>query len=193
MLKRFLAIVLIAVVGIFSVGATTQNTSDNRDYVKTWVEKPDTFVKKKKKFKPEGQPSVSEVHEIINHEQKKWGGPSISNRVGCESGYRWNATNGQYRGLLQFGSIWGSMYPGTPRKVKIADTKTTKKRVWRYFLYEDGTRERVNKGKIKVKVRTKKVGKLPSNADPYHGWAAVRVGQRAVSGDGPTTGWSCPV
>jgi hypothetical protein len=160
--------------------------------VKEKWHKPPKNVKKRVKFTPTGTPSPSEVYEIAAHEQAKWGGPTLINRIRCESTFNWAAGNGQYRGLLQFGPIWDSMWPGTPRGVTIKDKKIVKKKIVRYRKWSH-LNKWVKKPRktINQKVFIIKKGKLPKYPDPYHGWAAIRVGQRAVSGHGPTTGWEC--
>ena len=126
----------------------------------------------KRHWEPWATPSVRQVHIILREEQRRWGGPHLGGRVACESGYRWNATNGQYRGLLQIGSIWGYLSAGMPRDVQ--------------YVTEDKRKVRGVIQRLKIVRR----GRIPRSATPYHGWAAARAGQRAVSG-GPTTGWEC--
>lgn len=159
---------------------------------KEYFHKPPKNVKKRVKFVPTGTPSVSQVYKIADLEQKRWGGPSLINRIHCESTLNWSVSNGQYRGLLQFGPIWDSMWPGTPRKVVIKVKKTIKKPIVRHRKWSHI--DRWFKKPVKYVNQNRyitKVGKLPKYPDPYHGWAAIRVGQRAVSGDGPTTSWAC--
>lgn len=144
-----------------------------------------------KGWKPWSQPSVYQVEVILREEQRRWGGPWLGNRVACESGYSWSASNGQYGGLLQFGSIWYSMWPGTPRGVKYVEKRKVKLPIVRHTTWTDGTTTKTTIGKLTQRQRIIRKGKLPRNASPYHGWAAIRVGQRAVSGDGPTTSWAC--
>jgi hypothetical protein len=143
------------------------------------------------KWDPWATPSVAQVHIILDAEQEKWGGPHLGNRVACESGYSWAASNGQYAGLLQFGSIWGSMWAGTPRKVTLKMKQHPKRAVQRWTQWSDGkwTPRTIRKVRV-TRVKVLK-GKLPRYPDAYHAWAAIRVGQRAVSGHGPTTSWAC--
>jgi len=142
-------------------------------------------------WKPWSQPSIYQVEIILREEQQRWGGPWLGNRVACESGYNWSATNGQYAGLLQFGSIWSSMWAGTPRGVKYKDTFKVKLPIVRHTTWTDGHKTKAKIGKVTQKRTVIRKGKLPRYPDAYHGWAAIRVGQRAVSGDGPTTSWAC--
>lgn len=144
-----------------------------------------------KGWKPWSQPSIAQVEIILREEQRRWGGPWLGNRVACESGYSWSATNGQYAGLLQFGPIWHSMWPGTPRGVKYVDTYKVKVPIVRHTTWTNGRKTKATIGKVKQKRTVIRKGRLPRYPDAFHGWAAIRVGQRAVSGDGPTTGWAC--
>jgi len=148
-------------------------------------------IRKVRRFKPWATPSPEKVKQIIIWEQQRWGGPSLMGRVWCESKYLWHASNGQYRGVLQFGPIWSSMWPGTPRDVKIVKKTTVKRHKIRITRYSDGTRKRKKLRKVKVPKTVILKGKLPKNPSPFHAWAAIRVGQRAVSGHGPTTSWEC--
>lgn len=146
-----------------------------------------------KHWKPWATPSYAQVQIILREEQQRWGGPRIDNRVACESGYSWSATNGQYAGLLQFGSIWYSMWPGTPRHVHFVDKRTAKVPIVRHRVWSNGKKTKRTIGKRKQRRKIVRDGNLPRNANAFHGWAAIRVGQRAVSGDGPTTSWSCGI
>jgi hypothetical protein len=162
-----------------------------RELIRAYNKRPKKRIKVTKKFKPSAKPSPQEVKKIIGLEQKRWGGTAITRRVACESEFRWNATNGQYRGLLQIGPWWDYAYNKTPRLVKLKKTKKIRKPVRRIRIYSDGYKSKRFVKMTSVKKRIIRKGKLPKKADPYHGWAAVRVGQRAVSGDGPSTAWSC--
>jgi hypothetical protein len=193
---RSAAAVVVAVALLFSGVAAayteTKQEPTDRYIVDTWTVKPKKKIKTKRKFKPTATPSVSEVKWIAAHEQKRWGGPSVLGRIYCESRYQWNATNGQYRGLLQIGSIWGYLWDGTPRTITIKKVKRVRKPVWRYRAWSDGSQGRIRLRYKRVKKITIKKGKLPKSADPYHGWAAIRVGQRALAGY-KTTGWACGI
>ena len=192
-----MALVILAT-SISAISISTASESKNQikktkpTVTKEKWHKPPKNVKKKVKFVPTGEPSVSEVYAIAAHEQAKWGGSTLVNRIRCESNFNWAAGNGQYQGLLQFGPVWNSMWPGTPRKVVVKNKKIVKKKIVRYRKWSH-IKGWIKKPRRTVKqtVHITKVGKLPSYPSPYHGWAAIRVGQRAVSGHGPTTGWEC--
>lgn len=155
------------------------------------VVKPKRHVKRVRHFHPDAHPSPSEVYKIERLEQERWGGPSIRNRVYCESRNLWNATNGQYHGLLQIGSWWSYAWSQTPRDVRIKRVVTRRMPVYKVKVYDTGKRTKTRIRSRRQRVSRIKKGHLPSGADAYHGWAAIRVGQRAVSGDGPSTSWSC--
>lgn len=171
-------------------GAPVGKAKPKPRVVRSWVKKPRP-IRKVKRFKPWAHPSPEKVRQIITWEQQRWGGPSLMSRVWCESKYLWHATNGQYRGVLQFGPIWETMWAGTPRDVKIVKRTEVKRAKFRIRIYSDGTRKRKRIGKVWVRKTVIKKGMLPKHPSPYHAWAAIRVGQRAVSGHGMTTSWSC--
>jgi hypothetical protein len=165
---------------------------ETRTVVDVKVDKPPKKVRREKKFTPTATPSPSEVHYIIKHEARLWGGGGIYHRVECESTNRWNASNGTYHGLIQTNSAyWNRAWPGTPRRVVIKNTKKKRKPVYTYTTYSDGSVEKEKTGSVKQKIKIAKIGKLPKGASYMHGWAAIRVGQRAVGGQGPTTYWAC--
>lgn len=156
------------------------------------ITRPDSRVTVRvRHWRPWATPTTRQVMIILREEQDRWGGPWLGNRVACESGYSWSATNGQYAGLLQFGSIWSSMWPGTPRGVKYVSTEKKRKPIVRHTLLTSGEWTHRKIGSVRQKKTVIRKGRLPRNPDAYHGWAAIRVGQRAVSGDGLTTSWAC--
>jgi hypothetical protein len=160
--------------------------------VHSFVIEPKRKIRRKREFTPDAAPSPDRVIEIAALEQARWGGPSIVGRMQCESGLDHDVVNsGGYAGLLQFGPIWGSMYAVTPRDVKLRHTSSRTAPIRRITWWSDGRRQRTVIRRITQQVVTVKRGMLPADAGPTHGWSAIRVGQRAVSGDGPTTGWSC--
>ncbi len=159
----------------------------------TYITPPD-HKRVERHFTPPDNPSYSEIIAFAHSEQKRWGGPSIIGRIACESSFNPKVVNsGGYAGLLQVGSIWGYLWGGTPRDVKLVTHKTVRLPVQKVtadpvtggIVYEDVDTKRVD-------VKLVRTGKLPKNAGPTHGFAAIRVGQRAVSPRGyPTTGWAC--
>lgn len=143
-----------------------------------------------KGWEPWAQPTLAQVYLIAQHEAELWG-VNIIGRILCESGGSWSATNGQYLGLLQYGPIWYSMWPGTPRRVKFTQVKKVKKPVVRHTLWSDGDWTQRVIGKRLVTRKVIRIGMLPRSPSQFHGWAAIRNGTRAAAGVGPTTSWAC--
>lgn len=188
---RPLAALAVCTIWIATAAATTEEPSEPT-VLRTRIDRPPDTVLRKSRFDPEAHPSPAEVHRIAELERARWGGPSIIGRIDCETGgtFNWAATNGQYRGLLQIGPVWGYLYEGAPRKVRTRERGHVRRAVRRITLYSDGHRERDLLRMKRVDLIHTRVGRLPSGADPYHGWAAIRVGQLAVAG-GRTTSWDC--
>lgn len=187
-------VLIAAVAAVLAAGSINIAAADESPFlVSEHVTIPPKHKTIRKHFRPWAHPTAGQVRIILHEEQKRWGGPHLGGRVACESGYRWWATNGQYRGLLQFGPIWGSMWSGAPRGVRYVTTHKRKKPIRRHRHWSDGrwTHHTV-RNRIQV-IRVIRHGRIPRSATPFHGWAAIRVGQRAVSGDGPSTGWECGV
>lgn len=141
-------------------------------------------------WRPWSQPTYEQVVLIANHEAGLWG-VNVMNRILCESGGRWDASNGQYLGLLQYGPIWYSMWPGTPRRVDFTQVRRPRKPVLRWTRWSDGRWTSKVIRKVRVTRKVRRVGRLPRNPSQLHGWAAIRNGTRAASGHGPTTSWAC--
>lgn len=164
-----------------------------RYVVNSWVKKPKRHIYRKRRFTPAAHPSPRKVTKIINLEYKRWGGRGpIHDRVWCESRNIWNATNGQYHGLIQASYyIFGYMSEGMPRRVVVRVVKKRKRPVWFVRVYNTGKKTWTKRRMRTQYVHVKRVGRLPRKPDPYHGWMAIRVGQRAVAGY-RTTYWACP-
>lgn len=162
-------------------------------YGLSWLQKPPGTIVKRHQVIPLAHPSPAQVVQIAKAEQARWGGPSPLRRINCESGYRWDAVNGPYRGLLQFGPVWQSMWPGTPRRVVEVRVKHRKARAKRFTLRLDGTIKKSRGPKVRQRVIMIRRGMLPRYPSPFHGHAAIRVHQRAIAGVIPSTGWECPL
>ena len=154
---------------------------------------PKRVTERVKDWTPWSEPTPAQVIAIAAAEQKRWGGPSIVGLLSCESGLSWSATNGQYQGLAQFGPIWHSMWPGTPRGVKFVESRVKVKPVMRHTLWSNDRWTHKRIGKVKQRQKIIRSGRLPRNATPFHGYAAIRVTQRAFAGVGPTTSWACGI
>jgi hypothetical protein len=161
----------------------------------TKTERPPKRVENRSRFRPDGSPeTVAEAKRISRYERQRWGGPSINGRIGCESGWRhWIVNSIGAGGYLQFlKGTWNAMWPGTPRNVRLVSKRTVKKPIYKFTTYSDGSTIREKIGKIRQKRVRIREGRLPAGASRLHGWAAIRVGQRAVpGGPGPTTSWVC--
>lgn len=159
----------------------------------SYIERPPKVKIFKRKIVPLAQPTPDQVRRIVAYEMSLWGGPNPLGRIACESGLRWNAVNGQYRGLLQFGPVWQAMWNGTPRLVRYVRERVVKVRSKKVTVYSNG---RIHKrpGPLVTQRRiTILSGALPADSTPFHGHAAIRVHQRAISGHGLSTGWECPL
>ena len=154
---------------------------------------PKRVTERIKDWEPWSEPTPAQVIAIAASEQSRWGGPSIVGLLSCESGLSWSATNGQYAGLAQYGPIWSSMWPGTPRGVKFVESRTQVRPIERHTLWSNGRWTHRKIGKVKQKQKIVRIGRLPRNATPFHGYAAIRVTQRAFAGVGPTTSWACGI
>lgn len=171
------------------VGTEAQEPSTYK--VGFYVHKPPDRITHRVPVPNMAHPSPARVTKFANIEQQRWGGPSILGRLSCESGLNWAATNGQYGGLAQIGPWWWYAYPQTPRRVRWNTVKHKRKPVARFTFFSDGTRKREVIARKHVRVKIAHRDRLPGDATPYHGLAAIRVTQRAASGDGPTTYWAC--
>lgn len=188
-----LRLVALAALVVALSGVAASSASAQRHVVRTVIERPPDRTVRHRHFTPTAEPSFSEVYKIEALEQARWGGPSLANRIYCESTNQWWVTNGPYRGLAQIGSWWESTaWPVTPRGVSLPPkVRYVKKWVRRVRHYSDGTKVIHRAWPVKVKIVIKRHGRLPADATPFNGWAAIRVAQRAVSGDGPSTYWQC--
>lgn len=159
-----------------------------------WVKKPHN-ERVVRHFIPWAHPTVAQVKNvIIPYEAHRWGGGPIYDRVACESGFHWDATNGTYNGLVQTsGDFWwgAGAWPSSPRDVTLHNSKRVVRGVYLIRLWSDGHKsfQRIRNAYVKRTVIRK--GMIPRTANEWHGWAAIRVGQRAVGNDGPTTYWAC--
>jgi len=188
-------LVLLLATGAYSGSSQAAKVSPNllpAKPTKVTYHHPPKSVVHKVRFQPWAEPTRQQIDLIMSHEQEIWGGISLYDRINCESRFDVYATNGQYRGLLQIGSWWESVYPyDTPRQVSLKETRLVKKPVIKLTTFSDQHVEREIVRRKNLKVIIIRKGALPVDADPYHAWAAIRVGQRAISGVGESTGWSC--
>lgn len=160
------------------------------------VHRPRKVVTRVRKWALPATPPPSYVRTvIIPHEAALWGVSAswLSSRVACESTYRWNARNGQYMGVLQFGwNAWGRAWATMPKRVEKRSSRSRLRRSKVVLLYSDGSRKVVRGRLHRQLVITKHRGRLTQNT-PYHAWAAVRGGARAMAGLGGVRNseWGC--
>ena len=152
----------------------------------------------RKRFSPWAKPSPRRVRQIIRGEARRWGisPASLARRVGCESGFRWSAGNGQYQGLLQFASSTFSrgMRSIKSRGVKIKRVRKRKVHEVHVSRYSDGRVVR-KKGRKRVqRVTYVYKGHFPRNPSVTHGWAQLRIGAQAIAGRSAVSSgeWGCP-
>lgn len=148
-------------------------------------------------FRPWAHPTPTQVREIINAEARRWGisAGALSNRVACESRYRWWATNGQYAGVLQFGA--NAFYRGL-RTIRSYSVKVVRTRVRtvhdaRITHYSDGrvtTRRTTPRRQRVIVIYT---GKLPRRPSMVNAFAQIRIGAQAIRGISAvrSSEWSC--
>lgn len=142
-------------------------------------------------------PGPARVRRIAELEQEVWGGPSIVGRIDCETGgkFTWSSYNSSSgaSGVLQFlAGTWAAMWPGTPQDVRwVLHERRRRAPIVLWQLWADGSKTHEVVGHRRQRVRVILRATLPENPGPDHVTAAIRVGQRAVSGDGPSTSWEC--
>jgi len=152
----------------------------------------------RKRFSPWAKPSPRRVRQIIRWEARRWGisASSLARRVGCESGFRWSAGNGQYQGLLQFAPSTFSrgMRTITSRGVKIKRVRKRAVREVRVSRYSDGTVVRKKGRKRAQRVTYVYKGRFPRNPAVTHAWAQLRIGAQAIAGRSAVSSgeWGCP-
>ena len=151
----------------------------------------------RKRFSPWAKPSPRRVRQIIRWEAKRWGiSPSrLARRVGCESGFRWYAGNGQYRGLLQFApsTFARGMRSIKSRGVKIKRVRKRTVREVHVSRFSDGSVVRKKGRKRPQRVTYVYKGQFPRNPSVTHAWAQLRIGAQAIAGRSAVSSgeWSC--
>jgi hypothetical protein len=192
---------VILVLALTSIASATNAESPKipkNHVLHTWVKhpKPERVTKK---FVPPADASSSYIRNvIIPYEASRYGGGPLNDRIWCESSYDDQAVNGKYGGLIQTdgafwyeAGAWPSVISDHDLGVKMKTKKSVKRAVFKVRRWSNG-KKTYNRIAIQHVPRTViHRGKLPKDADWFHAWAAVRVGQRAVAGVGPTTFWAC--
>jgi hypothetical protein len=149
------------------------------------------------RFRPWAHPSAGQVREIIRSESRRWGisAASLSRRVACESRYRWYASNGQYQGVLQFGT--NAFYRGlsTMRtyKVKLVRSKTRKVHDHRVTHYSDGRKVSRRTTPRRQRLVVIYNGRIPRRPSLSNAYAQLRIGAQAIRGISAvhSSEWSC--
>ena len=197
-LKLTIALAAIVAVAIpvtfaFAADGPTANASivkvDNRKAPRTKVVH--------RKFKPWAHPSPARVREIIRSEARRWrvSAAGLSNRVYCESKYRWWATNGQYVGVLQMGANAFYRGVGSMRTHKVKLVRTTTRRVHdaRVTHYSDGRVERRRTTPRRQRLIVVYSGRIPRRPSMSNAYAQIRIGAQALRGMSAvhSSEWSC--
>jgi hypothetical protein len=117
-------------------------------------------------------------------------------RIACESGFRWAAGNGPYRGLLQFhaSTFYRGMSSIRDRRVRLVRQRVRTVRATRVVRYSDGTVKRRRGRRVKQRVIHVYEGRIPRRPEMTHTWAQVRIGAQAISGRSAVRSgeWGCP-
>src|SRR4051812_46163468 len=150
-----------------------------------------------RKFRPWAHPTPRQVHEIINNEARRWGisAAGLSRRVGCESRYRWWATNGQYVGVLQMGA--NAFYRGlsTIRSHHVKMVRSQSRRVHdaRVTHFSDGRKERRRTTPRRQRLIVVYTGRIPRSPAMNNTFAQIRIGAQALRGISAvhSSEWSC--
>lgn len=148
-------------------------------------------------FEPWSTPTPAQVRTIIAVEAAKWGASAggLANRIGCESGFDWNAVNGQYSGLGQFASstFYRGMSSIGTRKVRLVTRRERVKRVRRLDTMSDGTIRGTPRWAVRQRIVHIYSGKIPASPPPTHGWAQVRIMAQALTGRSAVSNseWQC--
>jgi hypothetical protein len=150
-----------------------------------------------RRFRPWAHPTPGQVREIIANEARRWGvsGGSLSRRVGCESRYRWWATNGQYVGVLQMGA--NAFYRGLStirsHRVKLVRSKVRRVHDARVTHYSDGRKVRRRTTPRRQRLVVVYTGRLPRRPSMSNAYAQIRIGAQALRGISAvrSSEWSC--
>lgn len=203
MKKPYLALLCVMAMLAFTSIALASGTTGTKpigpQVEHTWVKHPHP-ERVFKHFTPTSTPSPDYVKNvIIPYEAARYNTSPITDRVECESSFDYGASNGTYGGLIQTdGAFWYGSSDAWPAVVNDHDLGVVMKRkkrvarnVYKVRLWSNGKKQFKRVAIQHVPRTIIQKGKLPETADWFHGWAAIRVGERAVAGVGPTTWWAC--
>jgi hypothetical protein len=196
------AALLMAVVVPLAFAVAPRAVADDQPTATASVVKVENWKAPQKKvvhrrFRPWAHPTPGQVREIIRTEARRWGIPaaSLSRRVGCESRYRWYATNGQYSGVLQFSAnaFYRGMHTIKSRQIKLVRTKSRRVHDRRITHYSDGRKvsRRTTPRRQRVVVVLK--ARLPRSPAISNTFAQIRIGAQAIRGISAvhSSEWSC--
>lgn len=149
------------------------------------------------RFRPWNRATPRQVREIVRSEARRWriGSQGLMRRIGCESGFRWWAGNGPYRGLLQFHSstFYRGMSTIRDRRVRLVRKRTRTVHETRIVRYSDGTERRRRGRPVRQRVIHIYRGRIPRRPELTHTWAQVRIGAQAIRGRSAvrSSEWAC--
>lgn len=138
-----------------------------------------------KRFTPWGTPTSAQAHAIASAEASRFGCSlaTLSYRIGHESGWYWNASNGQYRGILQYAySTFTRGLSTMPRGVRLVSRSTRTRRSQVVRVYSDGHVTRGRGARRSVHVLRILKGTMPRWPAHTHAWAQIRIGCQALAG-----------
>lgn len=148
-------------------------------------------------FTPWSEPTVAQVHQIIDIESARAHISSIglTNRIRCESGFSWSVPNGKYVGLGQFANetFYRGMGSIGSRIVRYVSTRWRALRVVRIQRYSDGTIEHKPRWRVRQRIIHIHIGVIPRYPPRTHGWAQVRIMSEAIANRSAVhnSEWSC--
>ena len=150
------------------------------------------------RFRPWNRATPRQVREIIRTEARRWriSPHGLTRRISCESGFRWWAGNGPYRGLLQFHAttFYRGMGSIRDRRVRLVRERTRTVRSTRVVRWSDGRVERRRGRRVRQRVIHVYEGRIPRRPEMTHTWAQVRIGAQAIRGRSAvrSSEWGCP-
>jgi hypothetical protein len=141
-----------------------------------------------RRFTPWAAPAPARVKQIIAVEAARWGAPEarLRCRIAGESGFRWDARNGQYAGLGQFASSTLQRGVGSigSRRVQMERRRQVRRWVIKETRHADGTVRRTRSHRVRTLRIDRLVGTLPRNPVHTHAWIQTRIMARAMVGLG---------
>lgn len=191
------ALILLAVLSSAAGADEVPPAAQKATVIKLTVKRPPRHVYRHARLALPAHPSVAQVQHAIVREASMWGvsAAGLSNRVFCESRYRWWATNGQYVGVLQFGA--NAFYRGlaTIRTRKVQEIQVTMRRMHSrvYRSWSDGRLTRSRGRVVRQTVVTTRTALLPKRPSMLDVETQLRIGAQAMRGISAvhSSEWSC--